>query len=167
MNLQFYLEKLLGSSEFLDFKKENSGAYFCSGFFSIDKKGKDNKIHLDYFIEGEEKIFSFNLNGGVEKVPAQNNLENFIPEKIDEGFDFDFEEIEKMIEENMKENKVNKKIEKFLFSLQSKNGVNYLVGTVFISGLGMIKIKINLDENKVEEFEKKSFFDMLKIVKKK
>ena len=167
MDLQFYLEKLLFSSEFLDFKKENSGAYFCSGFFSIDKKGKDNKIHLDYFIPELNKVFSFDLVEKVQKIPIENYEDGFVPEKIRDNLNFDFLEVEKMIEESMRENKVNKKIEKFLFSLQSKNGKNYLVGTVFVSGLGMIKIKINLDERKVEEFEKKSFFDMLKIVKKK
>ena len=50
MNLQFYLEKLFASDEFKKFKKENKDAYFCSGFFSIDKQGRDNQQHLDFYI---------------------------------------------------------------------------------------------------------------------
>ncbi|MCX6743802.1 MAG: hypothetical protein NT116_06255 [Candidatus Parcubacteria bacterium] len=51
--------------------------------------------------------------------------------------------------------------------MQSKDKKNYLLGTIFISGLGILKVKIDLDEKKITDFEKKSFFDMMKIVKKK
>ena len=59
MNLQFYIEKLFNSEEFAKFKKQNPKGFFCSGFFAIDKKGKDNKQHIDYFSDG--KIESFQI----------------------------------------------------------------------------------------------------------
>ena len=49
MNLQFYIEKLENSDVYKDFVKKNKNAYFYSGFFSIDKEGKDNQVHLDFF----------------------------------------------------------------------------------------------------------------------
>ena len=48
----------------------------------------------------------------------------------------------------------------------TRKGKNYLLGTVFISGLGLIKIKVDLDNKEVLNFEKRSFFDMMKIIKK-
>lgn len=168
MNFQFYLEKLFASQEFEDFKKEFPNAYFCSAFLSMNKeegnKEKD-KVHVDYFDSEFKKMFSFQLENGCERVPIDNISEGeFI--KISDNVDFDFGEVEKMILEKMEEEKINKKIQKILLSLQSKDGKNFLLGTVFISGLGILKIQVDLEEKNIIEFEKKSFFDMLKVIKK-
>ena len=67
----------------------------------------------------------------------------------------------------MQHENISKKIEKIIWSLQNRNGKNYLIGTIFISGLGMIKVSFDLDEKELREFEKKSFFDFIKVLKKK
>ncbi|MAG10887.1 hypothetical protein CMI44_01075 [Candidatus Pacearchaeota archaeon] len=198
MNLQFYLEKLKVSEEYKKFMKENPSAYLCSGFFSIDKVGKDNKQHFDFCVpqsatisrppnpdktinkkslvnspnksssdsEGKSKIISFQLEENCKMIPIENFGEKKF-EKISEEIDFDFSEVEKMIEEKMVEEKINNKLQKILLSLQKLDGKNFLVGTVFISGLGMIKVKVDLEKMEVIDFEKKSFFDVMKVVKKK
>ena len=159
------MEKLFASEKFQDFMKENPSAYFCSGFFSIDKESKGNKIHIDYMIPETKKIFSFQLEGEVGVVPVEQS-ENNVLERLVDNLDFSLEEIEKMIEKRMEKEDIKHKIQKILLSLQKIEGKVFLVGTIFISGLGMIRIKINLDNMVIEEFEKKSFMDMLKIVKK-
>jgi len=164
MNFQFYLEKLRNSESYKKFIKENPDAYLCSAFFSIDKNGSDNKQHFDFFIDRE--IFSFQLESECELTPLKNYGEKN-PEKIGENLNFDFEEIEKLIIDKLKEKNINKKIKKYLYSLQNIQGKNFLIGTIFTSELGMIKIKIDLKEMQITEFEKKSFFDMIKIFKKK
>jgi len=164
MNFQFYFEKLSDSPEFKKFKEENSDCYLCSGFFSIDKEGQDNQQHLDFYVPSEKKMFSFQL----EKKMIFTSLEDYderVPNKIKKNFDFDFKEVEELISKKIEEEKVNKKIQKLLLSFQNKDGKHFIIGTVFVSGLGIIKIEINLDEKKIENFEKKSFFDMLKIMK--
>jgi hypothetical protein len=171
MNFQFYLEKLMNSEEFQGFKKENPQAYLCSGFFSIDKEKDDNQQHLDYYIPELDKMFSFKLlnEGKVEMLPVEsfNTAETKeTPGKINDNYDFDFNYIEKLIEGKMFDEKINKKILKYLFSMQNQEGKDYLIGTIFISGLGLLKCSIDIQEKKVVDFEKKSFFDMMKIVKK-
>jgi len=166
MNFQFYFEKLIGSEEFKKFVKENKDAFLCSGFFIIDKKEEDNKQNIDYFIPSLDKMFSFKINNEVELVPIEDFGKNFKPEKISDNIDFDFNEIERLVEGEMFDKKIKNKIEKLLLSLQSKDKKNYILGTIFISGLGIIKVKIDLDEKKIVDFEKKSFFDMMKIIKK-
>lgn len=170
MNFQFYLEKLFDSGDFQKFKLENPTAFLCSGFFSIDKKGNDNQQHLDYFIPESEKLFSFKFIGGnLELVPVQDfklESDNFKPEKINDNYDFDFSEIEELIIQKIAEEGIKKQVEKILLSLQSKSGKDFLIGTVFTSNLGMLKIAIDLNEKEITEFQKRSFFDMIRVVKK-
>jgi hypothetical protein len=172
MNFQFYLEKLMNSEDFQKFKKENPNAYLCSGFFSIDKeKDDDHQQHLDYYVPELDKMFSFKLlnEGKIEMVPVEsfNSAEKKEkPNKINDNYDFECKDVEKMIESKMFDEKINKKVLKLLFSLQNSDGKDFLIGTIFISGLGLLKCGIDLQEKKVIEFEKKNFFDMMKIVKK-
>ncbi len=171
MNLQFYLEKLFNSEEYKKFQKENPEAFFCSAFFSIDKKGEENKQLLDFYEPASKKMFVFELNP-IKLVPQEefkSDLEvksNFIAEKVPKDLDFNFEEIEESLIKKMEEEKINKKVEKILWSLQTSKGKNVLIGTIFISGLGLIKFSFDLDKKEIIEFKKKSFFDMMKIVKK-
>ena len=153
MNFNFYLEKLEHSKEFKKFKQENPEAFLCSGFFVIDKVGKDEKQHLDYCVG--DKVFSFQLEQGIK----------LVPEKVSGG-DFNFDYVEKLIVGEMFEKKIKDKIQKILLSLQTKKGKNFFIGTVFISKMGMLQVKIGLPELKIIEFEKKSFFDMVNVFKK-
>ncbi|MBT3405271.1 hypothetical protein HN832_04825 [archaeon] len=169
MNIQFYVEKLFEGKEFVDFQKENSDAYPCGGFFVIDfenLKKPDNKNHLDYFVPSINKMFSFQLEEGVSKVPVENFGEK-APEKIKLNYDFEFEKIENLILEKMGKENIKNQIQKILLSLQAKDGKDFLVGTVFLSGMGILKLVVDIGEMKITEFEKKSFFDMLKISGKK
>ena len=166
MNLQFYLEKLFASEKFESFKKENPEAYFCSGFFVIEENNKKaNKIHIDYFNPETKKIFSFQLEGDCEIVPIEQIPEKN-PVKIPDNVEIDFDKVKEMVLKEMEIKKIKNKIQKILLSLQNKDGKNFLIGTIFISNLGLLKICVDLEENKIIDFEKKSFFDMLKIMKK-
>mgnify|MGYP001250691031 CR=1 FL=1 len=176
MNLQFYLEKLSHSEEFKKFMKKNPSAYLCSGFFVFDKKGSDNKQHFDYCIPNSKEMFSFqletinlsekNLEQKGTEVVSLEIMEDKIPKEILK-YDFDFDDIEKMIQEEMKKQGIKNNIQKILYSLQNYEGKDQLICTIFISMLGIIKIRIDLSNKKVIEFEKKSLFDIIKVTKKK
>ena len=167
MNSQFLLEKLKDSEEFKKFKRENKSAYLCSGFFIIDLENKEtgNQYHLDFFVPESKKTFSFELEAGIKVVPLER-IDEKIFGKIYLKEDFDFDEIEKIISKEMEKNKVNNKIQKMIFSLQNLKGKDFLLGTIFVSGFGMIKVNISLSDKKITDFEKKSFFDMLNIMRK-
>ena len=166
MNFQFYREKLEESKNFEEFKKKNPSSYFCSGFFVIDKEGKDNKIHFDYFLPKEKKIISFQLEKGIRQVPVEV-FDKKIPEKIPLDQDFDFDDVEELIIKEMENQGIKSKLQKILLSLQEINTKISLVGTVFISMLGMLKIQINIENMKVIRFEKRSFLDMVNVLKRK
>lgn len=165
MNIQYYLEQLKKSKDFLQFIKENPTAYLCSGFFIIDKQENDNKQHLDFFVSGQEKIFSFQIEGD-GKMVTLDSLDKRIPEKIIINFNLDFEDIQDRIMEKMRQQEINNRVQKFILSMQKIEGKNFLTGTVFLSMFGLLKVVINLDENKITDFQKKSFFDMINVFKK-
>jgi len=159
MNFQFYVEKLQESEKYNELIKKNKKAFLCSCFFVIDKTGKESQQHFDFW-DGE-KIKSFQLEKG-EIVDVANNGD-WKPTEISLDLSFDFEDIEDLVFDRIEEEKIKTTVQKYLFSLQQKDGKNFLIGTVFISNLGMLRVNIDLDEMKIVSFEKKSFFDVLKV----
>ena len=120
MNIQFYVEKLSHSEEFKKFIEKNPDAYLCSGFFVIDKKGDDNKQHIDFFIPKSKKISSFQMEGGIKEISSEL-IDDKIPKKIS-ACGFEFGDIENMIIEEMSKKKIKNKIQKVIFSLHNFNG---------------------------------------------
>lgn len=163
MNLQFYFEKLEDSDSYKKFKKENPDAFFCGGFFVIDKINLDGgQQHLDFYSEKLGELISFCINEGCIKKPQELSDENWKPIKFEKDIDFNFDEIEVLLFSELDKAGIKPKVQKFLFSLQKHKGINYLIGTIFLPKLSLVKFKINLQNNKVEEFEKKSFFDIIR-----
>ena len=163
MNLYFYLEKLRSLENYKNFIKDNPRTYLCSGFFVIDKSGKDEKQHFDFWVNS--KMFTFKLEEGC-RVEEVEMIDKRGPGNL-VGSDFDFDEVEKMILDKMEKEGVKGKVQKIILSLQAKDGKDFLVGTVFISALGMLKVNIDLSEMKIIDFQKKSFFEMVNVLKRK
>lgn len=168
MKFQFYYEKLLASEEFLKFKKEHPKAYPCSGFFALDleKDGKNNQCHFDFWIPEFEKMYSFKVTGPVEFV----NVENFDKrpyEKLSMNYTFDLKDIKEKIQTKMQEEKIKGKMKKLMFSLQKLKGTDYLITTIFLDNMAMLKVNYDLSKNEIITIEKKSFLDIFKIKRNK
>ena len=166
MNLRFYIEKLEHSKEYKTFIKKNKDAYFYSGFFSVDKEGKDNQVHLDFFIPSSEEVFSFRVDGEIALSPIIIYDEK-VPEKISNKLDVDFGFYEDLILKEIENQKIKNKVQKFLFSLQRLDKKNYMIVTCFLSSFGLVKLHVCLKDNTISHFEKKSIFDMVSVFKKK
>ena len=168
MNLQFYLEKLQSSEIFKKFAKENPDSYLCSGFFVIDKansKNPDNKVNLDFYVPVGEKVFSFDVKKEIKLIPLEKYKK--APDKISPECEFNFEDLEKIILDEMNKKDIKTKIQKIIFSLQNLRGKDFLIGTIFISSLGILKVDIDISEKKITKLEKKSFLDIFKVMSKK
>lgn len=158
----------MDSKDYQKFRKEHPTAYFCSGFFALDRenKRKNDQVHFDFWLPEHEKMYSFKVTGPIEFVNVENHDKRPF-EKLSDNYTFDMEEVEKKIQKRMDEEKMKGIIQKVLFSLQKLEGKDFLVTTVFLNNLGMLKLHYDLNEDKITHFEKKSFLDMLKIIKKK
>lgn len=166
MNSQFLIEKLESSEAFEKFIKENPKTYLCSGFFDIDmNKDSENKYHFDFYVPSSKKTFSFEMENDVKLVELERNEEKVL-DKVWMMNDFDFDKILEMILKEMESKKIKNQIQKMIFSLQNIDGKDVLLGTIFLSGLGILKVNFEIAESKIVEFEKKSLFEMIKVVRK-
>lgn len=167
MNSQFFLEKLQTSQEFKEFKEKYIDCYLCSAFFVIDLENKipENKYHFDFYVPSNKKTFSFELENEIKLIELEMRDEKVL-EEISLDFSFDFDEIKELILNEMVKNNINNKIQKLIFSLQRQAGKDILLGTIFLSGLALLRANISISDKKIIEFEKKSFLDMMKIMKK-
>lgn len=168
MNFQFYYEKLADSKEYKEFMEKNPKAYLCSCLFILDREhsGKDNKIHFDFWLPEKKKMASFRVDGKVEFMDVEN-FETKAFEEVSTDYTFDVEHFEEMIFKKMNEEKINGRIQKLLFSLQRSKGKDFLITTGFLSNLGLLKVNISIEKDKIILFEKRSFFDMMKVVRNK
>ncbi len=184
MNFQNYFKELKNSQEYKDFMKENPDAFLAGAFFIIDLKfnGKENHQSLDFYIPKNKEMFSFFINENSETSNKSHKVTDFkksridlidkenIPRIIKEDLDFDIEKISELLQKKVEYEKINNSIQKILFSLQIKINVKkdeyFLVGTVFLDKMGLIKFVIDIEEMNFVEFEKKNFFDILRPVKK-
>ena len=162
MNLQFFIEKLESSEEFEKFKKEFPDAFLSSGFFVLDFETKENKYSLDFFSPKEKKMFGFQLNDGVKLIPLEMMSEASTPVKLNADYEIDFKDIEAIISKEMANQKIKNKLQKIILIFQNYEGKDMIFCTVFLSGFGILKV--NIENNKIVLFEKKSIFDFIKKV---
>jgi hypothetical protein len=93
-------------------------------------------------------------------------LPDKVPQEVSLDFDIDFDEIERQVYEKMRIHGINNRIQKLIYSLQKLEDKDLLTGTVFISMFGLIKMNVDVKTNKIVDFEKKSFFDLVSVFKK-
>jgi isocitrate dehydrogenase kinase/phosphatase len=166
MNFQFYLEKLKESEEFKEFTKKFPKAYLTSAFFSIDKTGKeDNSESIDYYVPETKEFISFKLSNPIQKIPMQV-LEGQEFSEVSQEVNFDLNEVETLVQEKMKEQEIKNSVQKLMYSLQQKENKNYIIGTLFLSNLALVKFVLNLETKTIEEFNKNSLMDLFKFKKK-
>ena len=169
MNFQFYFEKLSSSKEFRKFIKDYPDAYSCSCFFVIDlenKGGGGERQHFDYYVPSANKIFSFQLESECKVVPVET-AEARKPAEISLNHCFNFSDVERIIQDRMNNGGISSRMQRMLFSIQNINGEDFLLGTIFISGLGLVRANIRISSMEIVEFEKKSFFDIVRVGGKK
>jgi len=164
---QILIEKLEASDEYKRFIEKNPTAYLCSGFFDINSENdSENKYHFDFYVSATKKTFSFQIEDG-KFVELERNYEEKILAKVLLKKYFDFDKIKEKIAIEMELEGIKSKIQKMIFSLQNLEGKDILLGTIFLSGLGLLKVNIDVYDNQIIDFEKKSLFDMIKIIPKK
>ena len=163
MNLQFYFEKLKESEEYKKFIKENPKASPCFIFFSLDKKGVDNKQQFDFLAGKKILRFHFENNSHIEEINIKDSQPS---KKLLLNYNLDFDELEDKILDRMEKEGVKKDIQKMMLLIQNIEGKDTITAIIFVSGMGLLKSKIDAKSLNILEFENKSFFDMFKVVRK-
>ena len=53
-----------------------------------------------------------------------------------------------------------------LLSMQNLNGKDFFSGTIFVSGLGLINMTLDITDMNITDFKKRSLLDMMTLFKK-
>jgi len=150
MKLKELIRDLEQKESYKEFKKQNPEAFFCSAMFIL---GDADKIDLNFFIPNQKKISSFAMPYGKitnhqEEAKNQEEIKN-IDLKIDASDLMNF----------IKE-KTGKDYKK-LIAVLSKGIWN----VTCLNGLDMCRFNIDVNTGEVDEKDKCSLTDMIKIKK--
>jgi hypothetical protein len=166
MKASHYIKKVKESKEFKGFIKENPGAYLCSLFFIRDFTEKKNETQVDFYSPKKKIIFSFKVNGKVEKAPNKKAEtmahKKFIPKPLIENTKMDIDEMKDTLTDEMHNREMAYEIEKVLAFLNMVDDKPVWNCTGFLRGLGLLQTHVDDETNSVLFMEKKSLFDMIK-----
>ncbi len=167
MNIEFYKEKLESSKEYKKFKEEYPDSFITSIFIAVDFVSNDNKQHIDFYVPSKKQIISFQLEDNNKQVVLHEVVEGEEePLRLGDVFNLSLNESEEILMKKIEEEGIKDKVQKILYSIQSLNGENYWLATVFLSGFSIINAKIDDSKKQIIDFRKSSFMDMITFGKK-
>ena len=161
MKIQPYVDKLNESSEYASFVKENPDAFMAAGFFVIDFEQNNNIHQLDFYVPSKKKIAAFTLDEGVivQMLDAMNDTK---PTKLDPNTNIDLEELKGIVQDEMKNRGMTENIGKMIAILQNVEGKKIWHVNCILSGMHVLKSKVDDSDKSVLELDKKSMMDFVK-----
>lgn len=155
------LEKLHKSGEWKKFKRDNSKAFLCAGFFIIDYETKKREQdQIDYFIPGKDKIATFNIKGGKVEVKESDTIKKgIVPGEIDKEIKTEIDSLWQRVDDEMKNHNNSDKIQKLIAIVQKVGEKITWNITCMLSGLSILKLHLDDEDSSVLKFEKLNLFD--------
>lgn len=171
MKVDHYLKKVEKSEDFKKFKKQDSKAYLCSFFFIRDYEEKQNETQVDFYSPKTKMIVSFKVNGKVERIAVDKKAETithkkFIPKPLKDKINLEIDVVKPTIIDEMHNRSMADEIKKILAVLHIMDDRVVWNCTCFLKGMGLLQAHVEDKNESVLFMEKKSFFDLLKFVKK-
>ncbi|MFH0831421.1 MAG: hypothetical protein V1886_00955 [archaeon] len=158
MNFAETLEKLEASKEFRNFKKKNTDAYLCAGFFVIDfEAGKDTQ-QMDF--QCDEQIAAFSVSDRIEMKMEETIDKKKVPE-IKKEIKIDLDEMQKIAGKEIEKSKISTKLNKMIAILQMNNEKQIWNITCIFASLAMLRVHIDAFSGDVLRADKSSLFDFV------
>jgi len=163
MKIQPYIDKLNAAPEYAKFMKENPDAFMAAGFFVIDFENGANVHQLDYYVPSKKKIAAFTLDNKVmvQMLDAMNEEE---PQKLDAQVGIDLDALQGIVDDEMKNRGMSEKINKMIAILQNVDGKKIWHINCVLSGMQILKAKVDDSDKTILEMERKSIMDFVKKV---
>ncbi len=161
MKIQPYVDKLNSSKEYADFTKENPDAFMAAGFFVIDFEQNNNIHQLDFYVPSKKKIAAFTLDDEVivQMLDSMNDVE---PEKLEPSVNVDLEELKGIVQDEMKNRGFSENINKMIAILQNVGDKKIWHVNCVLTGMHVLKSKIDDSDKSILEMDKKSMMDFVK-----
>lgn len=168
MKASHFVKKVRESEPFKSFIKEDPKAYLCSVFFVRDFTDNHNETQVDFYSPKKKVIVSFKVDKKVERIadkkPETMKHEKFIPKLLNEAIKMDIDAIKPTLLDEMHNRGMTYEIEKVLAFLSLADDRVFWNCTGFLKGLGLVLAHIEDSSESVLYMEKKSLFDMLKVI---
>jgi len=161
MKIKDLVEDLEEMTCFKNFKKEYPDSFLYAIFVILSKEKESDKIQIDYFLPGLNKIASFEWPFKEVKI-HEDEIKNCIKQDI-EGLKIDLDNLDEVIDKAIKENNSRINVKKIIGIL--KNDEFNL--TCLDNALGIIKINFNAKTGERLKVEKSSLSNFMQIKKVK
>lgn len=161
MKIQPYVDKLIASEQYKEFKKKYSDAFIAAGFFVIDLEMGNNIHQLDFYIPSQKKFAAFTLDKEIY-VQILDSVMDHMPEKLDLKTEIDLEALPGILEDEMKNRSITEDIKKIIAIVQNIKGKRVWNINSVLSGMDILKAHIDDSSQTVLKMEKTSFVDIMK-----
>lgn len=149
--------------EFGAFEKQHPHAFLTAGFFVLDKETGKNVLQLDYFLPHENKVAAFTL-GEKTELRLLDLVNSSIPEKLSSNAIIDTEELHGILHDEMRNRGMTEEIKKIVAVLQSIDGKLVWSLSCVLSGMEILKAKVEDSSKSVLSMQKSSILDFVKKV---
>ena len=169
MKASQHVKKVMGSAVFKDFMKEDPKAYLCSLFCVRAFNGEADETQVDFYSPGKKEIISFKLEKGIERIPVNKKAETlthkkFVPKPLEADIKMDADKLGPTLLDEMHNRGMTYEVTKLLAFLTIVDGEAVWNCTGFLKGLGLIQAHIEDSSGTVLFMDKKSFFDLMRVV---
>ncbi len=163
MKFKLFMDKLEKSKEYQQFKKEYPDNFLIAGFFVIDLEAGQNIHQLDFYIPSKKKVAAFNMDGKVN-MQMLSLMGQKVPEKLDSNTNIDLDAIAGILGDEMHNRGISEEIKKIVAVLQSSEGKKIWNLNCVLTGMEILKSKIEDDSKSILKVEKSSLMDIMKRV---
>jgi len=162
MKIKPYVEKLNNSEQYQKFSKEYNDAFMVAGFFILDFEGGNNEHVINYYVPSQKKIAAFKLDNQITYELLGILSGKNLPEKLDLQTKIDLDALKGILEDEMKNRNFTETINKIFAVIQTFDGKKIWSINCALSGMHILKAKIEDESQTVLNMDKNSIFDYVK-----
>ena len=162
MKIKPYFDKLQKAKEYKQFSLENPDSFMVAGFFVIDFESGSNIHQIDFYVPSKKKVAAFTLDNGVQVQMMKTLPSKKKPEKLDLNVKIDLEALAGIIRDEMHNRGISEDIKKMIAVLQTIDGKKIWNINCVLTGMELLRSKIEDESKSVLKIEKSSLMDIMK-----
>ena len=162
MKIKPYFDKLQRAKEYKEFMGSNPDNFMVAGFFVIDFETGQNIHQIDFYIPSKKNVAAFTLDKGVQMQIMKLLPSKKKPEKLDLNVNIDLEALSGIIKDEMHNRGISEDIKKIIAVLQTVDGKKIWNLNCVLTGMEILRSKIEDESKTILKIEKTSLMDIMK-----
>lgn len=159
MKIKDLTDDLEGTKCFKDFKKEYPHSFLYAIFLILSKEKESDKIQIDYFLPGLDKIASFEWPFKEVKI-HEDEIKNCVKQDIN-NLKVDLDNLDDVIDKAIKDNNSKINVKKIIGILK---GDEFNI-TCLDNAMGIVRMNFNALTGECLKFDKSSLGNFMKVKK--